>query len=204
MVGFDANRLLQIERVNIIGTSGSGKSTFGRQLSKLLGLPFIEMDSLYWGPNWTERPDEEFLAKVEASTEPARWVLDGNYQRTTPIKWRHVQLVIWIDLSLVRTLYRVASRSLKRSINKTEIWPSTGNCETFRKSFFSRQSVILWANSSYKANRKTFCEMMESREYEHIWFMRLGSKRAVESFLDAVRVAAERRDGSAPVKETAR
>ena len=202
MADFDADRLSQIQRINIIGTSGSGKSTFGRQLSKRLRLPFTEMDSVYWGPNWTERPDEEFLAKVEAITEGSSWVLDGNYQRTTPIKWRHVQLVIWIDLSLVRTLYRVANRSFKRSLNKTEIWPSTGNCETFRKSFFSRQSVILWANSSYKANKQTYCEMMESREYDHIWFVRLSSKRAVRSFLEAARMVAEKRDEGETIEGT--
>jgi len=40
----DVNRLSQIERINVIGASGSGKSTVGRQLAALLGLPYIELD----------------------------------------------------------------------------------------------------------------------------------------------------------------
>jgi hypothetical protein len=62
----DVERLSRIDRVNIIGTSGSGKSTFGRKLAAALELPFYEMDQLYWLPDWQEPEDAEFLPQVEA------------------------------------------------------------------------------------------------------------------------------------------
>ena len=189
MIEIDINRLSQIERVNVIGTSGSGKSTFGRQLAHLFGLPFIEMDSAYWGPNWTEPTDEEFIPKVKAVTEGSRWVLDGNYSRTTPIKWRQVQLVVWLDMSFVRTVFRVSVRCLKRSLTKAEIWPGTGNRETLRKTFLSKESIILWAITSYRRNRQRYSEIMESQEYRHIWFVRLRSPSDVNSFLQTARMA---------------
>lgn len=194
MSSIDVNRLSRIDRVHIIGTCGSGKSTFGRQFAAHLKIPFVEMDSLYWGPNWTEHADEEFLANVKSITDRARWVLDGNYTRTTPVKWRQVQLVIWLDISFMRTVFRVSTRCVKRALGKTEIWPGTGNRETLRKSFFSRQSVILWSITSYSRNRKMYSEIMESQEYDHVWFVRLRSKREVRSFLETARVAAEQSD----------
>ena len=43
-------------KINVVGTSGSGKSTLARQLAERLDVPYIEMDRLYWRPEWRERP----------------------------------------------------------------------------------------------------------------------------------------------------
>lgn len=187
MSEFDIDRLSEIERINVIGTSGSGKSTFGRQLAEILELPYVEMDSIFWQPNWTESSDEQFLPKIESITDGQRWVLDGNYSRTKPFKWRNVQLVVWLDMSFVRTLYQVTSRSLKRAFSKSEIWSGTGNRESLRRSFLSRESVILWAITSYARNRRRYAAQMESSELEHIWFVRLRSNRDIEAFLKAAK-----------------
>jgi hypothetical protein len=190
----DVHRLSQIQRVNVIGTSGSGKSTFGRQLADLLGLPFIEMDNVYWGPSWTKPADEEFIPKVKTITERSLWVLDGVYSQTTPLMWRQVQLVVWLDLSFFRTIFRVSARCIKRSLDRTEIWPDTGNRETLRTAFLSRKSVILWAITSYRRNRRRYSMMVDAPEYAHIWFVQLKSPRDVDSFLRAAREAAEQND----------
>lgn len=70
-------------KINIIGTSGSGKSTLARRIATELALPCIEMDTLYWLPEWQGTPDDVLFAKLEAalSATPG-WVLDGNYNRT--------------------------------------------------------------------------------------------------------------------------
>ena len=190
---FDVDRLSQINRVNVIGTAGSGKSTLGRRFADLFGLPFVEMDGVYFGPDWSESPDEVFFPKIQAVTEQSRWVLDGNYSRTTPIKWRQVQLVVWLDMPLVLTVLRVSARCVTRSFTKTEIWPGTGNRETLRKAFFSRESVILWAMISYRRNRQRYAEMTACPDYEHIWFVRLQSPPEVAAFLRAVERAALQR-----------
>ncbi len=52
-------------KINVVGTSGSGKSTLARQLAERLGVPYIEMDRLYWRPEWQGTPDDAFLARLE-------------------------------------------------------------------------------------------------------------------------------------------
>jgi adenylate kinase family enzyme len=129
-------------RVNVVGTSGTGKSTFARQLAQALGHPYIEMDALFWGPNWTQATDEAFFARLATSLSQPTWILDGNYDRTIGIKWANVTAVIWVDYSFRRTLYQALKRAVVRSIHRKELWPGTGNKESFLKTFFSKESII--------------------------------------------------------------
>ena len=105
-------------RINVIGTSGSGKTTFGRELASVLDLPFIEMDAIYWGPDWTFPPDEEFYSKLTNLLEGDNWVLDGNYTRTMGFKWDRVQAVVWLNFSFPRTVYQAVTRALSRLIQQ--------------------------------------------------------------------------------------
>jgi len=83
-----------MQRINVIGTSGSGKSTFSKRFAAIIGAPYLEIDKMFWGPDWTFAPDDVFFKRMEKELRAEKWVLDGNYTRTTPIKWQNVQMVI--------------------------------------------------------------------------------------------------------------
>jgi adenylate kinase family enzyme len=68
------------QRINVKGTSGSGKTTFAQELARRLELPYVELDALHHGPNWSEPTGEEFRARVREAMTPAGWVIDGNYE----------------------------------------------------------------------------------------------------------------------------
>jgi len=70
-------------RINVVGTTGSGKTTTARRLAERLGLRRIELDALFWKPGWEQTPDDEFLPAVDKATLGDNWVLDGNYSRST-------------------------------------------------------------------------------------------------------------------------
>src|SRR5207247_4580735 len=38
-------------RVNVKGISGSGKTTFSRELAERLSVPYLELDAIHHGPN---------------------------------------------------------------------------------------------------------------------------------------------------------
>lgn len=173
-------------RINVIGTSGSGKTTFGRQLANVLDLPFLEMDALFWGPDWSFPEDSELFTRLAAALEGEDWVLDGNYTRTREIKWSRVEAVVWLDYSFPRTLYQAVSRALSRALSREELWPGTGNRETFGK-LFSRDSVVLWTIRSYGRNRRRVPRWMASEEYRQITFHRLRTPREAEVFLEKLR-----------------
>ncbi|WP_369818123.1 hypothetical protein [Acidovorax sp. Root219] len=74
-------------RYVIVGTSGAGKSTFAAALAHATGSPHIELDALYWGPEWTAVPHEQFEARVRSATEGECWVADGNYTALREVLW---------------------------------------------------------------------------------------------------------------------
>ncbi len=172
-------------RINVVGTSGTGKSTFGKRLAGLLSIPHVEMDALFWGPDWYWPSDEEFFGKLEQAVAGERWLLDGNYTRTVPIKWRRVQTVIWLDYSFPRTIWQAIRRAVRRSWTQEELWPGTGNRESFRKSFFSKDSIILWSITHHGKIRKKYRQVMEDADFKHIEFVRLASPREAERYLEA-------------------
>jgi adenylate kinase family enzyme len=60
-----------VNRSLVVGTSGSGKTTFARAIAERLGLPRIELDALQWEPSWTEASDDVFRARVAAEIASA-------------------------------------------------------------------------------------------------------------------------------------
>src|ERR671931_636247 len=101
-------------RIVIKGTSGAGKSTFGQMLAERLGLPYIELDGLYHGPNWSEPSREVFRARV-------RQVVDA------------AETIVWLDLPLVVKLSRLWGRTMYRIREQPDLW--NGNRETWRGAF---------------------------------------------------------------------
>ena len=168
-------------RINVVGTSGCGKSTVGKRIAERLNVPYIQLDELYWKPNWAESTDEELFPKLEKALSPDEWVLDGNYNRTTPIKWKRVQMVVYLDLPFRIVFYRIIKRSLRRGIRNEELWH--GNKETLWKHLFTRDSMILWTIKRFTMNRKRYTELFEKPEYSHIKFVRLCSDKEVEDFV---------------------
>ncbi|MFX0028078.1 MAG: adenylate kinase [Candidatus Hermodarchaeota archaeon] len=174
-------------KVNVVGTSSVGKTTFCKKLSKILSIPYIEMDALFWGPNWYMPSNEEFLPKLRLALKGSSWILDGNYHsRTTPLKWKSITTVIWLDFSFPRVLYQAVIRGTKRIISREELWPETGNRETL-KALFSKDSIVLFAIKSFRKIRKRYKAVMESDFYSNIQFIRLKSPKEVNLFLSKVK-----------------
>jgi adenylate kinase family enzyme len=179
----DYSDVLEYKRINVVGTSGSGKTTVSQSLSQILKIEHIEMDALFWGPNWSWPNDEEFFTKLEHALVKEAWILDGNYTRTIPLKWKHVEVVIWLDYSFMRTVLHAVRRAITRSITQEELWEGTGNRESFTKSFFSKDSIILWTISTHKKVRQKYERFMNDVEYSEITFIRLRDPKETQDFL---------------------
>ncbi|RFA29918.1 adenylate kinase [Alkalilimnicola ehrlichii] len=177
-----------MKKINVIGTTGSGKSTFSKLLAKKLGYPCIHMDQLFWKPNWVESSDEEFIPKVESAVSGESWVLDGNYSRTNDIKWQHADTIIWLDYSYARTFLQLLRRTVTRAITKEELWPGTGNRESFSKSFASKDSIFIWFFRCYKRNKIRYEALTRSPAHSHIHFIRLQSPNDAKAFIERIGV----------------
>lgn len=173
-------------KINVIGTSGSGKSTFCKKLALKLSSTHIEMDQIFWGPNWKWPSDEEFFANLKTALDRPDWILDGNYTRTVPVKWESVDMVVWLDYSFPRTLLQAIKRAAHRAWTKEELWEGTGNRDTFRKSFFSKQSIIWWMITTHGKVREKYESYLSDSKFSHIRFVRLRSHEEADNFLKSI------------------
>ncbi|MES2620931.1 MAG: adenylate kinase [Bacteroidota bacterium] len=183
------NILSGVKRINIVGTTGSGKSAFSKKLSRISGIPYVQIDQIYWGADWYEPTDEEFFPKLREALNREQWILDGNYGRTVPIKWKDVQVVIWLDYPFPLVFYRAVKRAITRAISKEELWPGTGNKESFRRSFLSRDSILGWTIKTYSGNRTRYLAAMRDTRFSHIQFVRLKSSEEALVFLEELEKA---------------
>jgi len=108
-------------RVLVIGTSGSGKSTFAEKLAGEAGIAHLELDLINWRPGWYDRSREEtaaFLADVDHATAQRDWVLAGNYSVTRPVVLPRVTHLVWMDLPLWLVMAQLIPRSIRRAAAK--------------------------------------------------------------------------------------
>lgn len=173
-----------MHRIAVIGTSCSGKSNLARELAHRLAITHVELDALYWGPNWTARPPAEFQQSLNAVARLSGWVVDGNYERAREVLWPHATDIVWLRYSLPLTLWRAILRSTRRILTREVLWH--GNRETAWGSFFGRDSVVRWVWSSYPKRLAEFQALKDSGKYPKLSWIVLNSPVEAGRFLDEV------------------
>jgi adenylate kinase family enzyme len=173
-----------VRRVNVKGTSGSGKSTFGAELARRLDVPYIELDALFHGPNWSEPPPEEFRKRVREVMEaaPEGWVIDGNYESAlgdTVIG--AADTIVWLDLPLWLKTRRLLRRTHERIRDEVELWG--GNREDWRGVLWGRDSLVWWAVQGHFRHRRTWPRLYADDPR----FVRLRSVEEARSWLESAR-----------------
>jgi adenylate kinase family enzyme len=168
-------------RVLVIGTSGSGKTTLGRCLAANAGVPFVETDALCHGPNWTEVGDDVLKERLETAMRSPGWVIDNGYPRKAgDIVLHHADTVIWIDLPLAITEWRLIRRSLRNILRAEDLW--NGNRQTVRRAFWGRDSLAAWGIRTHFDLRRSIPDRI-NRAPNTPNLVRLRSRRQVASFL---------------------
>lgn len=176
-------------RIAIVGTSGVGKTTLAKAVAATLKIPHVELDALFWQPDWQPSETWEFWDQVDAATTGDNWVVDGNYLRARLIVWERANLVVWLNYSLPLILWRVTRRTIARSWQRQELW--NGCYETFQKGFLSRDSIILWALKTYGKNRRSLPEWLAMPQYQHLPVVELRSPRATDAWLRSLKATSE-------------
>ena len=172
-------------RIWVVGTTGSGKTTFARKVETRLGIPRVEMDAITWGPGWqgldkADRP--EFERRVLAATSGDSWVCDGNYTMHDLMLPRATH-VVWLDYSRARIMYRVIKRSIIHALNGRELW--SGNREDWRR-WLNADHPIRWAWSTHARRRKRYDERLSGGAVAHATVWRLRKPSEAHACLDAL------------------
>jgi adenylate kinase family enzyme len=164
-----------MKRILVIGSSGSGKSTFARRLGEILNLDVIHLDSLFWHSGWVETPKDEWRVKVEQSLHGDSWIMDGNYSATMDLRLPICDTVIWLETPRIICVYRILKRVVTYKKGSRPDIPA-GCDEKFDWDFVK----VVW---SYPTRSKPKVEGLLKELASDKTIIRLKSKKQIESFL---------------------
>jgi hypothetical protein len=87
-----------VDRTAIVGCGGSGKSQLARSLGRVLGITPVHLDGLYYDAGWKPLDQEKFADLQRELVTGSRWIIDGNYASSLPIRLQSADTVIFFDL----------------------------------------------------------------------------------------------------------
>lgn len=176
-----------MQRVVIVASSpGAGKTSLARRLARRVDAPHIELDALFWGPNWTPVASDVFRARIAEAVTGERWVLDSNYPSPRELIWPRADTLVWLDYPLWLALARLVRRAFRGARSREELWPGTGNRESIRRLFLSRDSLLVYAVATYGRRRRRVLTGLADPAYAHLKVVRLRSPRETERWLESV------------------
>jgi hypothetical protein len=146
-----------------------------------MGSPLIELDELFWGPNWRPKSEEQFVSLVREAASKQRWVVAGNYSVARAELWPRATAVVWLNFSLAVVLRRVIKRTARRLVRREVLWH--GNRESAVRTLFTRESIVWWAVTTHNRRRRQFLELQASGQYPHLHWYEFTRPFQVERFL---------------------
>jgi adenylate kinase family enzyme len=173
-----------MQRILVIGSGGSGKSTFSVRLGRLLRIPVIHLDTLYWSPGWVEPDKTDWARTVRQVIEQDSWILDGNYSGTLAERIEACDTVIFLDIVRLVCVWRVLKRAISHR-GRTRPDMSAGCPERLNLAF------LLWIwNYPIRSRRKVLELLNGARATKNLVHLR--TRKDVELFIEAQRVHRQR------------
>ncbi|MEU0436189.1 adenylate kinase [Streptomyces sp. NPDC006290] len=135
-----------MERILVVGVTGAGKSTLARAVSGRLGMPYHEMDALFFnGPGWAV--NDKLAEDVSRLAAGPRWIVDSlGHPEVRDLLWTRADTVIWLDYPRHVVMPRVLRRSIRRTVTREVIFG--GNRETWRE-WLRRDHPAWWSWSQH-------------------------------------------------------
>lgn len=149
-----------MNRICVIGGSGTGKTTLANNLGKQLNLPVYHIDGINYLQNWEERDKSERDNIILQKANEEKWVIDGNYFSTLKQRLEKADCIIYLDYPSTAQIKGVLGRFIKlHGKEKQEI---LGCREKMSLEFF------WWVVNWRKNKRKKIIELLKEIDSDKI------------------------------------
>jgi len=86
-----------MNRVLIIGISGTGKTWLAKKLSDFFKIPVTHYDELAWRKNWKEEEQKIVEQKLKKIITQDEWIIEGFIHPAAKIKLQLADTIIYLD-----------------------------------------------------------------------------------------------------------
>jgi len=181
-----ATSLRGCRRILVVGRTGSGKTTLGRQLATVLQVPHVELDALYFRPDLSTVPLEVLRRRTVEALAGEVWVTDGNKKAVRDLVWPRADTLVWLDYPLTVSLWRLTRRALWRTSVLKEQASTGGGSRSFVSQMWSAAKGVVTALRSHRGQRRLFPTLLAQPAHRHLAVVRLRSPRATRRWLGQV------------------
>jgi len=180
------NTLAGCERTVVVGRTGSGKTTLARELAAALRVPHVELDSLYFGPEFSTAPLSLLRERTSAAIAGDRWVTDGNKRAVRDLVWPRADTIVWLDYSLGVSLWRLGKRARRRTSELRAEAARTGRQAGLPRQLLAAAKGVLTALRSHAGQRREYTRLFAEPANQHLAVVRLRSPRDTRQWLARV------------------
>lgn len=168
-----------MKRVLVIGSGGSGKSTFSQKLAAKTGLPLFHLDALFWKPGWLAPGSADWHKTVAALIEQDNWILDGNYGGTLELRLSKADTIFFLDMPNWRCVWNLVKRRIKYARITRPGMPA-GCPEKINFTF------LAWVWGYPKRNKPKVLNSIETHKQADAKVLIFKSYEAMETFLKSI------------------
>lgn len=148
------------KKIYILGSVGSGKTTLAIKLSLKLGIPYYELDNVFWKYNVNGdilREDKERDEMFSDIINESCWIIEDFGRKHFNEGLEVADTIIFLDISTSVKNTRIFKRWFKQKIglNKSRYKP------TFKMLF----NMYKWSNK-FEKQKKDFLKNLEKHEYK--------------------------------------
>jgi adenylate kinase family enzyme len=170
-----------MKRVAIFGNAGGGKSTLGRELAAITGLPLHVIDKIRFRAGGNEIPAEEYVQIHATLLSRDEWIIDGfDNVKSTCERFEAADTLIHVDLPLTVHAWWVTKRLVKGLFVAPAGWPE--NSPVISNSISSYR-VLCPCHSRLTPKYRSY--MSEVAQRKRVFHLR--SRRELREFLAAIR-----------------
>lgn len=135
-------------KILIIGSVGSGKTTLAKRLSKKLGIPYYEIDSIVYNDLKKEkRLMQEQNNIINNINKNSSWIIEGTLRKNLDYLLDLTDKIIYLNTNYNVRKVRIIKRYIKQKLNIEKI--------NYQSNFKLLIQMYKW-NKEFEANKNEF------------------------------------------------
>lgn len=161
------------QRIVLAGTAGAGKSVLARQLAEVTGIPYIQLDTMFWDANWKTVSNDVFESRIRTALGNTgnSWIVDGNYRGAGNITFPQATSLIWLDYPVYIIYVRLVRRTIRQIVSRQPV--HFNNRQTIRSAFWGKDAFIPWVMRTHQERRQPYLDLLSDCPYPDLNIIQL-------------------------------